>query len=242
MNSGKAHILLLHPAADVCGHFERAIAKSGCPARVECLKQLSRETLASGKYQLIFAWDNFIMADNATFLQFYKENTLSEAVIFISNDGSTQNAVAAVRAGASDYLIKTADPELIAESVRHALKSKESRPGPFPPSGNLKKERKIITQSRVMQDLLDMVERVAESDATILINGESGTGKELLARHIHMKSGRRGGPMVAMNCAALPEQLAESELFGYEKGAFTGAGAKRRGRFCASAPGNPVAG
>jgi transcriptional regulator with PAS, ATPase and Fis domain len=89
----------------------------------------------------------------------------------------------------------------------------------------------IVTQSAAMRDVLGLARRVSGSTATVLIQGESGTGKELLARFIHRHSGRNQGPFVAMNCAALPEQLAESELFGYEKGAFTGATQVRSGKF-----------
>lgn len=89
----------------------------------------------------------------------------------------------------------------------------------------------IVTQSAAMLEVLGLARRVSDSTATVLIQGESGTGKELLARFIHRHSGRCNGPFVAMNCAALPEQLAESELFGYEKGAFTGATQVRPGKF-----------
>ena len=89
----------------------------------------------------------------------------------------------------------------------------------------------IVTGSEVMRNVLTLARRVADSTATVLIQGESGTGKELLARFIHRHSNRQTGPFVAMNCAALPEQLAESELFGYEKGAFTGAAHARSGKF-----------
>jgi two-component system, response regulator FlrC len=89
----------------------------------------------------------------------------------------------------------------------------------------------IVTRSPVMQALLAMAKRIAPSGATVLIEGESGTGKELLARYIHDHSGRGRGPMLAMNCAALPDNLAESELFGYERGAFTGAAGRRIGKF-----------
>jgi transcriptional regulator with PAS, ATPase and Fis domain len=89
----------------------------------------------------------------------------------------------------------------------------------------------IIGESGRMQEVLALVKRVAPSDATVLIRGESGTGKELIARAIHYNSPRAGGPLVTLNCAALPEQLLESELFGHEKGAFTGAASQRKGRF-----------
>jgi len=94
-----------------------------------------------------------------------------------------------------------------------------------------KEQCSILTSSQVMLDVLSMARRVSDSSATVLIQGESGTGKELLARYIHRQSGRCSHPFVAMNCAALPEQLAESELFGFEKGAFTGAAQTRMGKF-----------
>lgn len=103
---------------------------------------------------------------------------------------------------------------------------------PNPPSTNA--QRTFVTRSAVVQQLLDTVRRIASSDATVLIQGESGTGKELMARYIHDHSKRSHKSLVAMNCAALPEQLAESELFGYEKGAFTGAVQSRPGRFVAA--------
>jgi two-component system response regulator FlrC len=99
------------------------------------------------------------------------------------------------------------------------------------PGSDTAQPRCIVSQSESMRQLLEISARVSQSDATILIQGESGTGKELLARHLHANSRRNSHPLVAMNCAALPEQLVESELFGYERGAFTGAVGKRRGRF-----------
>ena len=231
MHSNQASILILHPSADVCRHFERSIARCGRPARVDCNASAVMEKLNSDNYQLILAWENMPMENSVTFLDYFAANGCSVPVIFISKDGSARNAVTAVRAGASDYLVQTADEALIVESVRHALSASASGQKNVHPDDLLNKEQRIVTQSRTMLDLLEMADRVAKSNATILIYGESGTGKELLARHIHMRSDREKHPMVAMNCAALPEQLAESELFGYEKGAFTGAMGKRRGRF-----------
>jgi transcriptional regulator with PAS, ATPase and Fis domain len=99
------------------------------------------------------------------------------------------------------------------------------------PTRSRPSKHSIVTQSAAMRKVLDLARRVSDSTATVLIQGESGTGKELLARFIHRHSRRCQGPFVAMNCAALPEQLAESELFGYEKGAFTGATQVRSGKF-----------
>jgi DNA-binding NtrC family response regulator len=124
-------------------------------------------------------------------------------------------AVAAIKAGAKEYIPLPPDPDLIA-AVLEAV-SEESD--------------EIISQDKGMADILKLADRVAPSDASILITGESGTGKELMARHIHRKSKRVKQIFVSVNCAAIPENLLESELFGHEKGAFTGAVARRIGRF-----------
>jgi transcriptional regulator with PAS, ATPase and Fis domain len=107
----------------------------------------------------------------------------------------------------------------------------EASPTSTAPSHAQTMKHTIVTGSEIMRNVLSLARRVADSTATVLIQGESGTGKELLARFIHQHSRRHSGPFVAMNCAALPEQLAESELFGYEKGAFTGATHVRMGKF-----------
>jgi len=131
----------------------------------------------------------------------------------VGND--TQAAVRAVRAGAKEYLPLPPNPELIA-AVFEAV-AEESHA--------------IIHQDPKMADVLRMADQVAPSDASILVTGPSGTGKELIARHIHLRSKRKNARFVAVNCAAIPENLLESELFGHEKGAFTGAAARRIGKF-----------
>ncbi len=131
----------------------------------------------------------------------------------VANDA--QAAVRAVRAGAKEYLPLPPNPELIA-AVFEAV-AEESHT--------------IIHRDPKMAEVLRMAEQVAPSDASILVTGPSGTGKELVARHIHLKSRRRNARFVAVNCAAIPENLLESELFGHEKGAFTGAVARRIGKF-----------
>ncbi|KPL54410.1 AAA family ATPase [Prosthecomicrobium hirschii] len=132
--------------------------------------------------------------------------------------GTTTNAraaVEAIRAGAKEYIPLPPDPELIAAVL--AAVAEESRD--------------LIVRDDAMARVLRLADQVAASEASILITGESGTGKEVLARHVHRKSNRADKPFIAVNCAAIPEQLLESELFGHEKGAFTGAIARRIGKF-----------
>ncbi|OGL16768.1 MAG: two-component system response regulator [Candidatus Rokubacteria bacterium RIFCSPLOWO2_12_FULL_71_22] len=156
------------------------------------------------------------------------------AVIVMTAYGTIEHAVAAIKAGASDYLTKP----LNLDELLHRIGQVRDRQRLVGENRELRaalQERHrvegVIGESGRMQEALSLVRRVAASDATVLIRGESGTGKELIAKAIHYASRRAEGPLVRINCAALPEGLLESELFGHEKGAFTGAHAMRRGRF-----------
>lgn len=161
-------------------------------------------------------------------------------VLIMTAYSDVGNAVEAIKAGAYDYLTKPLDfDELkltLERAADHANLRSENRAlrdmlTRIPEKGG------IIGQSPAMRRLLDMAANIAPSEVTVLITGESGTGKELLARLIHADSKRRTGPYVAVNCAALTENLLESELFGHEKGAFTGAEKQREGRFLAAGGG-----
>jgi len=147
-------------------------------------------------------------------------------VLLVTAFGSLDTAREAMRLGAFDYLSKPFGPDELVQAVRKAIRSdarlKAEEPGEAPV---------ILTQDPVLAETLALARRAADSRATILIQAESGTGKELLAKLIHAASPRRKGPFVAINCAAIPENLLESELFGYEKGAFTGATSAKPGRF-----------
>lgn len=136
-------------------------------------------------------------------------------VIACGTEANAQAAVAAIRAGAKEYLSLPPDPEIIA-AVLAAVSDDNSE---------------LIVRDPAMAAVVQLAEQVAASEASILITGESGTGKEVLARHVHKKSNRAGKPFISVNCAAIPENLLESELFGHEKGAFTGAIARRVGKF-----------
>ncbi len=136
-------------------------------------------------------------------------------VVACGTDTDARAAVAAIRAGAKEYVPLPPDPELIAAVL--AAVAAESND--------------FIYRDEAMAKVVQLAEQVAPSDASILITGESGTGKEVLARHVHRKSSRSSKPFISVNCAAIPENLLESELFGHEKGAFTGAVARRIGKF-----------
>jgi two-component system response regulator GlrR len=146
-------------------------------------------------------------------------------VIILTAHGSIPDAVAATQRGVFGYLTKPYDPKALLELVAQAL-----RLAPASETGAVPEWRAdIVTQNGVMEDLLARAELVAAGDASVLLLGESGTGKEVLAKAIHRASPRRDAPFIAVNCGAIPENLLESELFGYVKGAFTGANRDQRG-------------
>jgi len=156
------------------------------------------------------------------------------AIVMMTAHGSIESAVEAMKLGARDYLQKPFEVDELLVTARRAIEDQRARLG----LRYLLSEREaefghygIVGKSRVVRDLLDRAGRVAASKSTVLLAGETGTGKELVARAIHAKSAQRDMPLIKVNCAAIPEALLESELFGHTRGAFTGAQASKKGRF-----------
>jgi DNA-binding NtrC family response regulator len=161
-------------------------------------------------------------------------------VVVMTSFGSMDTAIEAIRAGAYDYVTKPLDADDLAMTLDRGVKDRALREEVI----RLRREvsgaqtfEDMIGTSPLMAKAYDLISRVAKSDATVLVTGESGTGKELAAKAIHARSSRAAGPMIAINCAAMPENLLESELFGHVKGAFTDARQSRRGLFLEAAGG-----
>jgi DNA-binding NtrC family response regulator len=153
-------------------------------------------------------------------------------VVMITAHGSVENAVEAVKLGAFDYLEKPFEQEQIRQIVDKAMKTHEfARRDARLDESEARGRFRLIGQSAAIRQIYAVVEKVANTPSTVLITGESGTGKELIARALHENSARHKGPFIKINCAAIPKTLMESELFGYEKGAFTGAVGAKPGRF-----------
>jgi DNA-binding NtrC family response regulator len=166
-------------------------------------------------------------------LKAVKELAPDAEVVMMTAYGTVETAVQAMREGAYDFVEKPLKRMTIVKSVRKAAERQKL----VVENRSLRQELKLLTtreivgQSAMLRRVLDVATQAAPSSATVLILGESGTGKELLARYLHGKSARAQGPFVAVNCAAIPESILEAELFGHERGAFTGAVGRREGRF-----------
>jgi two-component system response regulator HydG len=156
-------------------------------------------------------------------------------VVLITGHGDIRSAVQAMKLGAFDYVIKPPDEEefkmTVARAIEHSLLRKENACLRADLGADGMYVERLLGQSPAISEVIDLIARVAKTDSTVLITGETGTGKELAARTLHYHSHRAGRPLIAVNCASLNPNLIESELFGHEKGAFTGAVASRRGRF-----------
>jgi DNA-binding NtrC family response regulator len=156
------------------------------------------------------------------------------AVVVMTAYGTIESAVEAMRLGAEDYLVKPFEPAELLLVIRRAIEFKELKSARRLTLRRNQERftfRNIVAKSRRMQEVFELVQPLVDLDTTVLIHGETGVGKELLARSIHFSGARRDRPFVAVNCAAIPEELFESELFGARKGAFTGATEHRRGHF-----------
>ena len=154
-------------------------------------------------------------------------------VLVMTAYASIDTAVQAMKKGAFDYIVKPFNPEDVTQIIQRALKFKMLEQENILLKKELEKKYgidEIIGKSKKMEEVFELIRTVAESEAVVMIRGESGTGKELIARAIHANSKRKYGPLIALSCGALPDTLLESELFGYEKGAFTGAQFSRKGR------------
>ena len=155
-------------------------------------------------------------------------------VIILTAYGSIENAVEAMKRGAYSYLTKPFDPEDLLLQIERAMENRRLTSEIQRLKGLLEERygfANVVARSEKMKKLLEMISRIAKTDSTVYVHGESGTGKELIAKAIHLASERKDRPFVAINCAALPETLMESELFGHEKGAFTGALRSTKGLF-----------
>jgi DNA-binding NtrC family response regulator len=192
------------------------------------------EILAKEEADLVITDIKMPGADGMDILRYARENLPDLPVILITAYGSIAQAVEALKAGALDYVVKPFDVEELKIIVGRGLASRRLKQENILLKRDLKDRysfEQMIGKSRPMQEIYILIEKVGSTDSTVLITGESGTGKEMAARAVHLQGARRDHPFVSINCAALPENLLESELFGHVRGSFTGAVSDKKGMF-----------
>ena len=231
--------LLVVNDASSRNHFSEVLTKNGVQRCVFCKGgQDALEASENQSFQILYT--DLALADmsGVDLVRQIKDRCPSTYALVGACRGTADDVVSALQAGAADFIIDPFEKELIGHAFAKAAGNvPEAKAGV---ASDRKAPKEVITQDKTLLNVLGIAKKVASSTATILVTGESGTGKELLASFIHAHSNRDGEPYVAINCAALPEQLAESELFGHEKGAFTGAISKKIGKFESAAKGTLV--
>ncbi|HMA54486.1 MAG TPA: sigma-54 dependent transcriptional regulator, partial [Acidobacteriota bacterium] len=208
--------------------------KEGYGVRTALTGALGFEALGKEEIDLVVTDIKMPGADGMDVLRYVRENKPEVPVILLTAYGSIGQAVEALKAGALDYVVKPFDVEELKIIVSRGLAAKRLTQENILLKRDFKDRYgfdQMIGKSRAMQDIYVLIEKVGSTDSTILITGESGTGKEMAARAIHLQGERRDRPFVSINCAALPENLLESELFGHVRGSFTGAVADKKGMF-----------
>jgi DNA-binding NtrC family response regulator len=227
-------ILIIGDEAEVITGISRVLNRSGYAVESFSNGMEALDKFKSAQFSLVIADEKLPEMSGLEVLDALKKMSPQIPVIMLSSDGTVNDAVEAMQQGAADYLLKPIPFDVLAKTVQKIFRGANGN-GRFSAGSNpdltLPSAKEIITQNQALQSILALARNIAASNATVLIQGESGTGKELLAAYIHRHSCQPQAPYVAVNCAALPDTLAESELFGHEKGAFTGAVSRKIGKF-----------
>ncbi|MBS1638357.1 MAG: sigma-54-dependent Fis family transcriptional regulator [Bacteroidetes bacterium] len=184
-----------------------------------------------GNYDVILSDIKMPKLDGMELLSRLMQSNSESPLIMMSGHGTIETAVEAVKKGAYDYLAKPIDLNRLLVTIRNAMDKNNLVAETKVLKKKISKTYEMVGESKSLNTVREMIEKVAPTDARVLITGSNGSGKELVAREIHAKSNRAAAPLIEVNCAAIPSELIESELFGHEKGAFTSAVATRKGKF-----------
>ncbi|MBM4039344.1 MAG: sigma-54-dependent Fis family transcriptional regulator [Planctomycetes bacterium] len=234
LSAASRRVLVVDDEEVICKYLQRALREHGCDAVYRLTGQAALQELERQRYSILVADIRLPDMDGIELLRQAKERSPQTSAVMITAHGSLESAIEAMRLGASDYVPKPFKPEEFCLVIDRVLDRRRL----LDELAELRREladkyqfENIISQTPRMRDVFATIGRVAATDTTVLITGETGTGKELVARAIHYNSPRRNKSFMAINCGAFPETLLESELFGHEQGAFTGAIATKPGIF-----------
>ncbi len=227
----KASILIVDDEKNIRRSVELICRSEGYAVRTAADAAEAQKQLRSSAFDLMILDIVMPGADGLTFLKTVHKSFPEMCVIMVSGHATVENAVRATKEGAYDFIEKPISKEKLLLSIKNALRNRSLQQENLQLKKRLGGKYELVGESPVMRDIFEQIRKVAPTNGRVLITGESGTGKELIARAIHEASRRKKGPFVKVNCAAIPEELIESELFGSEKGAYTGAHRSREGKF-----------
>ena len=232
----KGQVLVVDDEQETCDLLEMALVRHGFKVTTCTAANRALELVATQDFDVVLTDLSMPEMSGLDLCERVLGTRPNMPVVVITGQGSLETAIGAIRVGAYDFITKPVDPKLLYLSVSRAIQHRHlqdevKRLREAVAADTDTAESAIVGQSGAMRRVYELVTRVGESDASVLIHGETGTGKELIARGIHMRSRRKDGPFVAINCAAVPHSLIESELFGHARGAFTDAKVQRMGLF-----------
>src|SRR5436309_10861953 len=230
----KKRVLAIDDEAAMTEWLKIVLEHAGYEVRTAFIGARGEEVCRSWRPDAVVAEMQLPDMDGVELVRRIRQVDADVEVLVMTASGEAARAAEAVKAGAFDFLEQPVDVDRLLDRLEKAIKQKALADENERLKQKLQERYKfqnVVGKSKVMEELFDLVESVAASDANILIHGENGTGKELIANALHYNSKRGSGPFIKINCAAIPKDLIESELFGYKKGAFTGAAMDREGLF-----------
>lgn len=229
----KYSILIVDDEENVCKLLEKVFLKEGYIVQKAYNGEEALNVIDSTQVDIVITDIKMPGMSGMELLKKIRSIDVSIKVIMITAFATVETAVEALKIGASDYITKPFDLEDVLFSVKKIIESAEENDliNDEPRKDDVFLENYIMSKSQSMKKVMNLIKQVADTDATVMLYGETGTGKELAASALHNLSSRKDKPFIKVNCAAIPEQLLESELFGYEKGAFTGAVLRKPGKF-----------
>jgi two-component system, NtrC family, nitrogen regulation response regulator NtrX len=224
-------VFIIDDEKEICESIKMILELEGYSVEYSIIAHQGLNKILSDDYSTLLLDIQIPQMNGFEVLKKIKDAGNHTSVIIISAHGSVENAIKATKLGAFDFIEKPIDRDKLLISVRNAVKQSDLLNENTEIKKTIYRDEKILGKSEAVQNILETIEKVAPLDTRVLISGENGTGKELVARAIHNKSSRKNNPFIEVNCAAIPNELIESELFGHEKGSFTGAFTQRIGKF-----------